>query len=98
MAKAKAAKEKPSARKTPRAQTLPGMEDNKVEALEEIALDYADMRDERMKLGKREVEFKNQLLTLMKAQKREHYHRGSITIDIVHEEENVKVKVKADSV
>ncbi len=33
----------------------------------------------------------------MKAQKREHYHRDNIRIDIVHESENIKVKVKAGS-
>lgn len=33
----------------------------------------------------------------MKAQKKEHYHRGNIKIDIVHEKENVKVKMKTAS-
>jgi hypothetical protein len=95
MAKAKPAK---PAKKTPRPQLLPGMEDNKIEALEEIALDYADVRDERIKLSQQEGELKGQLLQLMKAQKREHYQRGRIIIDIVHEEENVKVKVKSEAV
>ena len=93
MATKKAAK---PAKKSPRPQSLPGMEDNKIEALEEIAMLYADVRDERIGFSQREVELKGQLLQLMKAQKREHYHRGTISIDIVHEKENVKVKVKAD--
>ena len=93
MATKKAAK---PAKKSPRPQSLPGMEDNRIEALEEIALSYADVRDERIGFSQREVELKGQLLQLMKAQKREHYHRGTISIDIVHEKENVKVKVKTD--
>jgi hypothetical protein len=92
---AKAKKEAPPVKKSPRQQPLTGMEDAKIDALEEIALDYADVRDKRMALGNKEQEFKGQLLALMKAQKREHYQRGTITIDIVHEKENLKVKVKA---
>lgn len=89
------AKKKVPVNKSPRQQPLTGMEDAKIDALEEIALDYADLRDQRIKLGQHEGELKKQLLALMKAQKREHYHRGTITIDIVHEKENLKVKVKA---
>lgn len=76
-------------------QRLPGMEDPAVEALEEKALQYAQVRDERIGLSQKEGELKEVLLALMKAQERTHYHHGSITIDIVHEKENVKVKVKA---
>ena len=89
------AKKEAAVKKSPRQQPLTGMEDSKIDALEEIALNYADLRDERMSIGKKEQELKQQLLALMKAQKREHYHRGTITIDIVHEKENLKVKVKA---
>ena len=73
MATKKAAK---PAKKSPRPQSLPGMEDNKIEALEEIALSYADVRDERIGFSQREVELKGQLLQLMKAQKREHLPPG----------------------
>jgi hypothetical protein len=96
--KAPAKKAAKPAKKTPRPQTLPGMEDNKIEVLEEIALQYADVRDDRIGLSQKEGELKGKLLDLMKAQKREHYQRGNIKIDIVHEKENVKVKVKAESV
>ena len=89
-------KKEAAVKKSPRQQPLTGMEDSKIDALEEIALNYADLRDERMSIGKKEQELKQQLLALMKAQKREHYHRGTITIDIVHEKENLKVKVKAE--
>ena len=97
MATKKAKKEAPEVKKGPRQKQLPEMEDNKIEALEDIALNYAEVRDERCGLSQREIELKSQLLQLMKAQKREHYHRDSISIDIVHEKENIKVKVKAGS-
>lgn len=85
------------AKKSPRPQRLPGMEDAKIAELENKALDYADIRDERIKLSVQEGDLKKELLTLMKARKLEHYAHGSVTIDIVHESENVKVKVKAQS-
>jgi hypothetical protein len=96
MATKKAAKkEAPATPKGPRQQNLPEMEDRKIEVLEDLALQYAEVRDERIGLSSKEVELKDKLLDLMKAQKREHYHRGAIKIYIVHEKENVKVKVKA---
>lgn len=81
----------------PRQPRLSGMEDPKIEVLEDLALGYAEIRDQRMALSTQEIELKGKLLDLMKAQKREHYHHGNIKIDIVHEKENVKVKVKAGS-
>ena len=89
-----AAKAPKEVKKGARQQQLPEMEDNKISVLEDLALSYAEVRDERMGLSKQEVELKGKLLDLMKAQKKEHYHRGNIKIDIVHEKENVKVKVK----
>lgn len=81
-------------KKGPRQQRLPEMEDPKITVLEDKALAYAEVRDQRMALSSREIELKGQIMDLMKAQKREHYKRGNIKIDIVHEKENVKVKVK----
>jgi hypothetical protein len=87
----------PEVKKGPRQQQLPEMEDRKIEVLEDIALQYAEVRDQRMSLSSQEIELKGKLLDLMKAQKREKYHRGNIDIRIVHEKENIKVKVKAGS-
>lgn len=84
--------------KSPRPQALPGMEDAQIEVLEEKAREYADVRDSRIGLSQKEGELKKQLLDLMKAQEREHYQREGITIDIVHEKENLKVKVKGKKV
>ena len=61
-AEKKAAKE---VKKGPRQQQLPEMEDNKISVLEDLALSYAEVRDERMGLSKQEVELKGKLLDLM---------------------------------
>lgn len=82
-------------KKGPRQQRLPEMEDNRIAALEDKALEYAEVRDERMGLSRKEVELKGQLLDLMKANKKKSYHNGSIHIEIIHEKENIKVKVKS---
>ena len=95
MQKSAAKKPAKEVKKGPRQQRLPEMEDSKISVLEDCALSYAEARDERMGLSQREVELKGKLLDLMKAEKKEHYKRGNIKIDIVHEKENVKVKIKA---
>jgi len=80
-------------KKTPRQKPLPGMQDRKLTKLHNTAMEYAELRDQRMALGAQEVEKKGQLLDLMKAHKKEHYEYGGVVIDIVHESENVKVNV-----
>jgi hypothetical protein len=88
-------KKSPDVKKGPRQQRLLEMDDPKIAVLEDKALEYAEVRDQRIGLSQKEGEFKKQLLQLMKAQKREHYQHGNIKIDIVHEQENIKVKVKS---
>lgn len=78
----------------PKARDLPGLEDRAIKPLEEAAEAYADIRDQRMELGRSETELKSKLLTLMKKHGKSTYHRNGITIDIVSEAETVKVRVK----
>ena len=80
--------------KRPRQQRIPGTEDAKIDALEEIAEDYAAIRDKRQLLTTQEVDLKGKVLDLMKANNKEHYRRNGVEITIVHEEESVKVRVK----
>lgn len=75
---------------------LPGMEDRMLEDLETAATDYAEIRDQRMALNKEEVQLKATLLSLMKKHGKENYKRDGIEVNIVHEEETVKVRVKKD--
>jgi hypothetical protein len=84
------------ANKRPKQSRLPTMEDAKIEELEDLAGDYAAVRDKRQKLTLDEVELKQDLLDLMKANKKETYLHNGIEIRVVHEKENVKVKIKKD--
>lgn len=81
---------------TPRQADLPGMEDRLLPELEEGARAYAEIRDQRMALNKQESELKANLLMLMKKHEKETYRHGDVEIRIVHEEETIKVKVKAE--
>lgn len=78
----------------PRQHRIPGTEDAKIDALEEIAEDYASIRDQRQLLTVQEVDLKSKVLDLMKANGKEHYRRNGVEITIIHEDETVKVRVK----
>jgi hypothetical protein len=77
----------------PRQQRLPTMDDAKIEILHSLATDYADMRDRRMQLGKKEVELKGKILDVLKAHKMEHYHYSDIDITVINEKQKVRVKI-----
>lgn len=72
---------------------LPQMDDPKIEELEGLAEDYAEVRDERMELSTRESNLKKDLLSAMHRLKREKYNHGGVVITVVHEKENVKVRI-----
>ena len=76
-----------------RSPRLPGLEDSVIQPLEHAALAYADIRDQRMELSKQEVSLKGELLTLLKKHGKTHYQRDGITVDLVTEEETVRVRV-----
>jgi hypothetical protein len=78
----------------PRQPRLPQMEDPEIEDLEEAAEEYATIRDDRIALNQSEKKLKDQLLALMKANSKEHYHRNGIDVKLVHENETVKIRVK----
>lgn len=75
---------------------LPGTEDSKIQELQDAALEYAEIRDQRMELSKQEAPLKEKLLSLMKKNKLKHYHFANVEITVVVEEETVKVKVTGD--
>lgn len=97
-AKKKQNKAAAPAKKGPRQASLPGLEDRAIRALNEAALDYDEVKKERMGLTEREVEAKELVRELMHKSKRTHYRYKNITIDLVPEGENVKVKVKFQDV
>lgn len=75
---------------------LPGMEDPEIEELEDAAREYANIRDDRMKLTTAEVDTKGTLLVLMKKHKKETYNHDGVEVKITHEKENVKVRIKKE--
>jgi len=96
MAGKKKAKKAAKKSKLPRQEVLPGVGDKKIAAIENAALDYAEIRDQRMELSTQEVDLKKKLLDLMHAKKLKEYKRNGISVIIKHEEETVKVRVKAE--
>ena len=83
-------------KKLPRQTSLPGMENNKIAAIENTALDYAEIRDERQALTVREVELKTKLLDLMHKAGKTEYKRNGISVSITPEGEKVKVRVRSE--
>lgn len=104
MSKAKKKSKKPSpkpkktveVKRSPRQTSLPGMQDAKIAAIESVALDYDDIKKQRMELSKQESDLKQSLITLMHKAKKKQYIRNGISVILVVEEETVKVKVKSD--
>jgi hypothetical protein len=82
----------PKAKKA-KQEDLPGMEDRKIAELEAAALEYAEGRDERMEMTKREVELKTKLIALMHKHGKTIYRCGDIEIEVVPEKEKIKVRV-----
>ena len=79
--------------KTPRESDLPGMENRKIQTLERLASEYADIRDNRMELNQSEAELKAKLLAEMRRLGKQIYKHGSVEIRIVKGEDDVKVKI-----
>ena len=71
---------------------LPGTEDNRIPDLHKAALQYVEVRDERMTKLKEEIELNGKVLELMKKHGKKTYVCDGVTIERVKEEEKVKVK------
>jgi hypothetical protein len=95
MAKRRVATTKPKGRA--RSRPLPGMEDRQIGDLEQVAIDYADIRDRRQALTKDEVDLKSRALNLMHKYGKTHYKRDGVEITLVPGEEDVKVRVKKEA-
>lgn len=92
---AKRKEKKPTkARTRPRAkaQSLPGMTDRGIPALDECGEEYAEIRDQRMELTEREHALKTHIRTLMKKHNRTHYQNSEWEISLIPTEDDVKVK------
>lgn len=81
----------------PKQKDLPGMEERRIPELHTAAENYAEVRDERMILTKKEVELKDELLGMMKKHGKESYKFDDVEIKVVHEKEKVKVKIHKEA-
>lgn len=78
----------------PDQKSLEGMTDRKLEALQDAAYEYVKVRDKRMKLTESEVEKKGKILKLMHKHKKDVYDYEDVHIEIVVEDEHVRVKIR----
>lgn len=81
-------------RRLPRTASLPGLEDHAIKPLDDVAAQYADIRDQRMVLTKDESALKEQTRKLMAKYSKTIYRHNGIEIRIVAGEDDVKVKIK----
>jgi hypothetical protein len=94
-AKKKAVKKSPPKKhRIPRQQIIPGVGDEKIAAIENAAFDYAEIRDERQALTVKEVDLKKKLLDLMHKKELTEYKRNGISVKVILEQENIKVRVR----
>jgi hypothetical protein len=80
----------------PRQARLPGTEDAVIEALEALAEEYAEARDERMRVGEIEVELKTKLLDEMKRNDKTKYFHAGVLIEVINSKDKVRVRIKKD--
>lgn len=88
------AKKNPSTSKKPKPEALPGMEDHAIRPLEQLAQEYAEIRDRRMELTQQEHALKLSAVKLMHKYEKTIYSHGGVTITLVQGDEDVKVRVK----
>jgi len=74
--------------------TLPGLEGRTIKALDDVAEEYANIRDTRIELTAREHALKIHALSLMKKYDKVVYRHDGIEITVIPGEDDVKVKVK----
>jgi hypothetical protein len=70
------------------------MEDHAIRPLEEVAEEYAEIRDQRMDLTEKEHALKTHALKLMKRYDKTIYRHNGVEITVVPGEDDVKVRVK----
>lgn len=90
--KTKKPKAKARVKKRARAGYLPGMEPEEHKKVHQAALEYADVRDARMSLAKKEVDAQAKLAAEMGEAGITAYHFGDVTAEIVSKT-MVRVKI-----
>ncbi len=73
---------------------LPTMEDRAIKALEDCAVEYAEIRDARMALTTQETALQKKVLAVMKRHQKTRYVNGLVEIDVIPPAGVEKVRVK----
>ena len=94
--KKKGGKTKEPKEPKPKQQRLPGTEDAKIDRLEDLAEEYADVREEGFAQLKKLKDIEKEILEAMKEAGKMVYKRNGITIRRTEQSEKVKVRVKKD--
>ncbi len=104
MAKAKKPAKKPAPKRKPVStkrmmsqKEIPGMEEEKDERVHGPALYYAEVRDERCALSKKEDEAKTSLMNAMLEAGLKRYQYRDLTVDLTEGKKDVKVKIATPS-
>jgi hypothetical protein len=67
--------------------------DRPIKALENVAVDYAEIRDRRMELTEEEATLKRKALALMHKFGKTEYRHGDVSIKVIDGEEKVRVRI-----
>lgn len=73
---------------------LPEMEDRAIKPLEDAAEEYAEIRDERIKLNAQEVKLKKRVRDLMHKHNKTAYRYGGVVIELEPPDGEEKVTVR----
>lgn len=80
-------------RRTPRSQPLPGMEDARIGALDDIAHSIADVREQKNKLANEEKQLLATALKLLREHKRTIWKHNGVELVLVPGEEKVRARL-----
>jgi len=80
----------------PRQGNLPGTTDRRIAPLERAARKYAELKEERLRLKREDVLQRAALLKLMKEHHKQVYERPGLSVEVVAETENVRVRLRAE--
>jgi len=81
-------------RRRPRNVPLPGLEDRGIAELDDAAIAYAELQDQRKQLQQQEIGLKAKLKSLMHRHQRTLYACDGVVISVVPGEELIKVRVR----
>lgn len=80
----------------PKQARLPGTEDARIDKLEDLAEEYADIREQGFSFLKKLKDIEKDLLAAMKDNGKLVYSRNGIVIRRIESSEKVKVRIKKD--